>query len=191
LLYFKERLYIPDIPELRQAFLQEYHSTSTSGHSSVQVTLARISSSFYWHGLSKHTKLFVKKCSTCQQNKYMPKKKKGLIQPLPNSFRHTTIWVICDRLIKFIHFLALPTNYTASDLATRFSVEICCLHGVPKSIISDRDPIFLSSFWKELFRIQGTTLKYSTTYQPETDGQTEVMNRCLEAYLRCFTSDQP
>ncbi|KAJ1427537.1 Ribonuclease H-like superfamily [Sesbania bispinosa] len=110
---------------------------------------------------------------------------------LPNSFGHTTIWVICDRLTKYVHFLALPTKYTASDLAARFSVEICRLHGVPKSIISDRDPLFLSSFWKELFRLQGTTLKYSTSYHPETDGQSEAINRCLEAYLRCFAGDQP
>jgi hypothetical protein len=208
LLYFKNRLYIPDIPELREAFLREYHSTPTSGHSGTKATLARIASSFYWPTISKDTKLFVHKCSNCQHNKYLTKKK-GLLQPLPipnqvweeltmdfithlpNFHGHTAIWVICDRLTKYVHFLALPTHYTATDLANRFSVEICRLHGIPKSITSDRDPIFLSSFWKELFRVQGTSLRYSTAYHPETDGQTEVVNRCLEAYLRCFASDRP
>ncbi|PNX96205.1 Ty3/gypsy retrotransposon protein, partial [Trifolium pratense] len=209
LLYFKEKIYLPDVSDLRQAIIKEYHCTPMAGHSSVQPTLSRISASFLWPGLYTDVKQFVKTCTTCQQNKYLPTKKQGLLQPLdipsqvwqdlsmdfithlPQSFGHTVIWVIYDRLTKFVHFITLPTKFSAPDLASRFSVEICRLHGIPQSIVSDRDPLFLSAFWKELFRVQGTTLKYSTTYHPETDGQTEVVNRSLEAYLRCFTNDNP
>lgn len=209
LLYYKDRLFVPKFKDWRLKLLTEYHSTPLAGHSGVQPTVSRLAASFNWPGLYTDVKEFVRLCVTCQQNKYQTQKKMGLLQPLPtpsqvweelsmdfithlpNSFGHTAIWVICDRLTKYVHFIALPTKFTASDLAHRFSVEICRLHGIPKSIVSDRDPLFLSNFWKALFKAQGTQLKYSTAYHPESDGQTEVVNRTLESYLRCFVSEQP
>jgi hypothetical protein len=209
LVFFKDRVYIPESSDLRSAILREYHNTPTAGHSGLKPTLARLAASFLWPGIYRDVKQFIKQCVVCQQNKYMPTKKPGLLQPLetpdrvweeitmdfithlPNSFGHTVIWVICDRLTKYVHFIGLPTRFTAKDIAMRFSTEICRLHGPPKSIVSDRDPLFLNNFWKELFRVQGTTLKYSSAYHPETDGQTEVVNRSLETYLRCFSSEHP
>ena len=90
-----------------------------------------------------------------------------------------------------MHLGALPTGFTAFKVATLFLAIICKLRGFPKSIVSDRDPIFLSKFWRELFRLSGTRLRLSTAYYPQSDGQTKVMNRVLEQYLRCFVHSQP
>ncbi|KAL0411134.1 UNVERIFIED_CONTAM: hypothetical protein Slati_3703100 [Sesamum latifolium] len=74
-------------------------------------------------------------------------------------------------------------GFTAVTLASIFLKAIYQLHGEPRVINSDRDSLFLSTFWKELFRLLGTTLAYSSFYHPQTNGQKEVLNCCLEAYL--------
>jgi len=107
------------------------------------------------------------------------------------SFGHSIIRVICDRLTKYTHFVALPSQFTAPRLTTYFSIKICRLHGMPKTIVPDRDPLFVSTFWRELFKAHGTTLKFSSAYPPQTDGQIEVLNPGLEAYLRYFAENHP
>lgn len=113
------------------------------------------------------------------------------ITHLPSSSGKTTILVVLDRLSKHAHFSALGPRFSAPQVAAIFLRDIVRLHGFPSSIISDRDPIFISTFWKELFHLHGTTLALSSAYHPQSDGQTEVLNRCLEQYLRCFIADQP
>lgn len=97
--------------------------------------------------------------------------------------------VVVDRLSKYAHFSALPATFTAETVADTFIKDIVRLHGIPSGIVSDRGSVFLSAFWREFFHRQGTTLSYSTAYHPQSDGQTEVINRILEDYLRCYVTE--
>jgi len=110
---------------------------------------------------------------------------------LPNSDGYTTIFVVVDRLTKGAHFTALKPHFIASIVASAFFQSVVKLHGFPSNIVSDKDPIFLSKFWHHLMKHSGTQLHFSTAYHLQSDGQTEVVNRCLEQYLRSFAYQQP
>ena len=99
--------------------------------------------------------------------------------------------MVVDRLSKYAHFMAVVHPYTAISIAQLFMNTVYRLHGLRQTIVSDRDPTFLSSFWQELFRLQHVKLNMSTAYYSQNDGQTEVVNRYLENYLRCMASDHP
>ncbi|KAJ7957493.1 Ty3/gypsy retrotransposon protein [Quillaja saponaria] len=208
-LYFKDRLVIPADDTLRGKILFESHDTPANRHGGYLKTLKRVTKSFYWPNLKQEVKQYVQHCLHCQQNKYQALAPAGLLQPLPipdqiwedvsmdfivglpKSNRFDTILVVVDRLSKYAHFIPLAHPFTVKKVAEHFCKEVVRLHGIPRSIVSDRDVVFLSNFWQELFKLCKTKLKMSTSYHPQTDGQTEVVNRGLEAYLRCFVQDQP
>ncbi|GJU82321.1 retrotransposable element Tf2 [Tanacetum coccineum] len=113
------------------------------------------------------------------------------IMGLPKSQGKSVIFVVVDRLSKYSHFMAMSHPYATSSVAQALLDSVYKLHGLPNSIVSDRDSVFLSHFWQSLFKILMVESKMSTAYHPQTDGQTEVVNNRLECYLRCMTSERP
>ncbi|KAJ3703314.1 hypothetical protein LUZ61_007019 [Rhynchospora tenuis] len=192
----------------RQKILQSLHDTAIGGHSGINVTYHKVKKLFFWPQLKQAVHDYVSTCHTCQINKGEHVPYPGLLQPLPipqsawhsvgldfitglpTSKGRNVILVIIDRLTKYGHFLALTHPYNASDVAQIFLDNVYKLHGLPQNLASDRDPIFTSQFWKELMEKIGVQLNMSTAYHPQSDGQTERLNQCVEQYLRCMVFDQ-
>jgi hypothetical protein len=112
------------------------------------------------------------------------------ITDLPKVQGKDCMYVVVDRLTKFAHFYVIPTKYNAVQVAELFFREVFKLLGLPRNIINDSDNRFIGTFWKELFRSVGTELTPSTSYHPQTDGQTEIVNKWFEGYLRNYLCEQ-
>ena len=209
LLLYKGKVVVPADHSLRAKLLYEVHDSKVGGHSGILRTYKRLQQQFYWPKMHKAVQEYVQKCEVCQRIKPETKAPAGLLQPLPipaqvweditldfieglpTSHGKDTILVVVDRLSKFAHFIPLTHPFTAKVVAEHFIEGVVKLHGMPRSIISDRDPIFISKFWQEFFKLSGSKLMLSSAYHPQTDGQTEVVNRCVEQYLRCFVHQWP
>lgn len=158
---------------------------------------------YWWPGIKRDITEMVAKCLTCQQVKAEHQVPSGLLQPItiPEwKWDHVTmdfvsglpmtpkkkdsVWVIVDRLTKSAHFIPVRVDYSLEKLAELYLNEIVQLHGVPISIISDRDPRFTSRFWKKLQEALGTKLNFSTSFHPQSDGQSERVIQILEDMLR-------
>ncbi|KAJ9530991.1 hypothetical protein QJQ45_001002 [Haematococcus lacustris] len=200
------RLYIPVGP-MRTALLCEAHDIPISGHLGRDKTYQQLSRHYFWPRMAASVHDYVRTCPCCQRNKSNTAKPIGLLHPLPvpqhrweqvsmdlitqlpsTAAGHDAIVVFVDRLTKMIHAVPTTTTVSASILARTFFDHVFRLHGLPKVIVSDRDPRFTSTFWTELFRLTGTHLNMSTANHPQTDGQTERANRTLEDMLRNFVS---
>ena len=209
LLLYKGRVIVPNVAALRAKLLHEMHDTKVGDHSGVRRTFKKLGQQFYWPGMHRSVQDYVKGCAVCQKIKAETLAPAGLLQPLPIlcevwdditldfieglpiSQGKDTIMVMVDRLSKSAHFLTLSHPFTAKTIAEKFVEGVFKLHGMPKSIISDQDPILISNFWKEFFTMSGSKLQLSSAYHPQTDGQTEVINRCVEQYLRSFVHQWP
>jgi hypothetical protein len=200
-------LYVPNNSSIRTRLLTEEHDTAINGHLGEYKTFERMQRRYYWPNLRRSVREYCRTCVSCQQNKTNSQFPAGLLQPLeiPDERWHTVtmdlitqlpttskgndaIAVFVDKLTKMNHFVAIKTKISAPELARVFFDTVVRLHGVPKRIISDRDPRFTSDFWRSLWSLLGTTLAMSTAYHPQTDGQTERANRTLETILRHYVS---
>jgi hypothetical protein len=203
----QDRLYIPNNTALRTRLLHECHDTPTSGHLGKDKTIDQVKRRFYWLRMDDEIHKYVASCDSCQRNKPSNQAKIGLLQPLPipdrpwqqvsldlitqlprSKLGNDAIVVFVDKLTKMVHYVATTTTVTAPQLSQLFMREVCRLHGVPESILSDRDPRFTAHFWRALWTQLGTKLVMSTAYHPQTDGQTERANRTLEEMLRHYVS---
>uniref|UniRef100_A0A151U031 Glycerol-3-phosphate dehydrogenase [NAD(+)] n=1 Tax=Cajanus cajan TaxID=3821 RepID=A0A151U031_CAJCA len=183
-LFFKGKLVLPRNSSRIPLIIQEFHASAMGGHAGVFRTFKRVSAAFFWKGMKKDITKFVTECHICQTNKYQTLAPGGLLQPLPiltqiwtdlsmdfigglpKALGKDTILVVVDRLSKYAHFLPLSHPYSTQEVAQVFIQEVVRLHGFPESIVTDRDKLFLSQFWSELFKSAGTKLKYTSAYHP-------------------------
>jgi hypothetical protein len=203
------RVRIPDSASIKLRILQECHDVPLGGHAGSQKTIANVTRRFIWPKLHEHVREYVSTCVSCQLNKPSTQLPIGLLQPLPipegpwwtvtmdlitalprTKAGHDAIVVFVDKLTKWAIYVATVTEVTAPRLADIFFQHVVRQHGLPRAIVSDRDPRFTSIFWKSLWDQLGTSLLMSTAFHPQTDGQTERQNRTLEENLRAYVNYQ-
>jgi hypothetical protein len=194
------QIWVGENSALQTKLISAVHSSAIGGHSGVNATYHRLKHLFTWPGMKTDVDNFVKQCSVCQHSKHSHDHPSGLLQPLPipagvwqdvsmdfieglpQSEGYTVILVVVDRLSKYAHFILVKHPYTAFTIAQLFLDNIVKLYGLPRSIVTDRDTIFVSNFWKQLFKLYQVNLSLSTTYHPKQmdrpRGSTSV-SRCI------------
>ena len=210
ILMFQGRTYIPS--RIRASFVREQHELPAHGHQGIAKTLSRISRDYYFPGMRQVVKDVVLGCDTCIRSKSSRHAPYGLMKspatpPAPwksialdfvvklplskepwTQVEYDSILVITDRLTKYAYMLPYRESSSAEDLAHVFIRTIFAQHGTPDEIISDRDKLFTSKFWKTLMTRLGLKQKMSTAFHPQTDSATERINQTMETYLRCYVN---
>lgn len=201
-----DRVFLPSASPLIHTLLQLAH---TAAHEGKQKTLHRLRANFSIDHDRRLVAEFVRTCMTCQSNKTEALQPAGLLQPLsvpslvwadismdfvealPKVHGKSVVLTVLDRFSRFAHFIPLSHPFTAAFVACAFFQEIVRLHGLLESIVSDRDQVFTGHVWRDLFKLSGVQLRMSTAFHPQTDGQSEAVNKTIGMYLRCMAGDRP
>ncbi|GJV39195.1 putative reverse transcriptase domain-containing protein [Tanacetum coccineum] len=192
-LYYLDRIWVPLKGDVRTLIMDEAHKSKYYVHPRTDKMYYDLRDRYWWPGMKKDIAEYVSRCLTCLKVKAEHQRPSGLLQQpkipiwkweriamdfvtkFPKTINgHDTIWVIVDRLTESAHFLPMHKNHKMESLARLYLNEIVARHGVPISIISDRDIRFISRFWQSMQEALGTRLDMSTAYHPQTDGQKEV-----------------
>ena len=183
------------------------HSSPFAGHQGRLATTRLIKRQYYWNNMDADIDEWIQVWPLYQRNKGTNRLPARLLQPLPIPSQrwsdvsmdfithppktrsgHTSIHVVVDRLSKLAHFIPTVDLASAEDVARLFIDNIFALHGMPQRIVSDRDTRFTGSFWSSMCQLWGCERQLTTAYHPQTDGQTERVDRTLEDMLRRWCS---
>jgi hypothetical protein len=191
-IWFGKHLVDPVNPEIRKTIFDEAHMSKFYIHPGSTKMYQDLKQNFWWSNMKVDITKYVVECDTCHWMKASHLKSVGVLQPLsipmwkwddismdfivglpPTARKKDFIWVTVDRLTKTAHFITVHTTYSVQQYAQIYMDQIVLLHGIPKTIIFDRGTKFVAHFWEQLHECLGTKLIRSSSYHPQTDGQTE------------------
>ena len=202
------RTVVPDDLEVKALLVRELHSTPYAAHPGVQRTISKVRRYFLWKGMTSDIREIVESCPVCQLEKTDHTQRKGSLQSLAipevkwqevsvdfvvdlpiAAEGEDAIMTVVDRATKMVHLIPCRKTTTAGEAARLFWQHVVKLHGVPQAIHTDRGAQFVGRWWREIWSLMGTKLKYGTAYHPQSQGQVERMNAVVSQTLRCLMSD--
>jgi len=205
--FYQGKVIVPEVDTLKEDILTAMHAPASEGHMGREKTIQKVRRTFYWLNMAQAVKLFIKSCHQCQVNKPSNQKPGGLLQPveIPSNFwecvttdlitklpptqkGYDAIAVFVCKLSKMVIAEPCQSDINAEEFAQLFLKSVYRHHGLPRKLISDRDARFTGKFLRSVATALDIRQAFSTSFHPQTDGQTERTNRTLEEVLRHYTS---
>jgi hypothetical protein len=198
---------VPSSPPLRARIISDCHDSAWPGHTGITKTLEKVRRRYWWRTMAADVDQYVRACDACQKNKLSTLMKAGKLRPLPipsgrwhsvgtdmivklprTPCGYDSILVFIDRLSKMVHLVPTTQSLDAEGFARLFIMHVVRAHGMPRDVVSDRGPQFNNKFWEHVCQRLRLDRKMSSAYHPQTNGQTERINRVIEEMLRSYIS---